>query len=75
MSFLSMRVSGDDSFLALWIHDHWIRGMVGKRLTNSKIHHKVTGEHLLLKVNFLIYQMGFSLALQIFPLISSGYTM
>lgn len=32
MCFLSLRLPDDDSFLVLWTHDLWIRGMVGKSL-------------------------------------------
>lgn len=64
--FLSLRLHDDDYFLELWIHDFLIRGMVGKSLTNPKIHHRNTGEQLLLRFNFLIYQMGSTLVLQMF---------
>lgn len=68
--FLSLRLHDDDYFLELWTHDLLIRGMVGKSLTNPKIYRRNTGEQLLLRVNFLICQMGFSLVLQMFKLIS-----
>jgi len=70
MCFLSLRLHDDDCFLELWTRDLLIRGMAGKSLTNPKIHHKDTGEELLLEVNILIYEMDFSWALQIFPLFS-----
>jgi len=70
MSFLSLRLHEDVCFLELWTHDVLIRGIAFKSLTTSKIHHKDTGEQPLLEVNILIDQMGFSLALQKFLLIS-----
>lgn len=70
MSFLSLRLHDDVCFLELWTHDVLIRGITFKSLTTSKIHHKDTGEHHLLEVNIHIYQMGFSLVLQKFLLIS-----
>ncbi|XP_052036818.1 uncharacterized protein LOC127683531 isoform X4 [Apodemus sylvaticus] len=59
MHILSLRLPDHDSFLELWIHDLRIRVTLGKSVTSSKIHHKDTGEHFLLEVNFLIHQMGF----------------
>lgn len=59
MSFLSLRVPVNDSFLELWTYELWIEISVSERLTSSKIQHKDTGEHLLLKANFLTYLMGF----------------
>ena len=58
MCFLTLRLPDDDSFLELWTHDLWIRGMLSKILISSKINHQDTGEHLLLEVNFLIYWKG-----------------
>lgn len=65
-----MRLHDDEWSLELWTHDFLIRILVGKSLTNTMIQHKDTGEQLLLEVNFLIGQKGFSVALQKFPLTS-----
>lgn len=68
---LSLRLHDDEWSLELRTHDFLIRVIVGKSMTNTMIQHKDSGEQLLLEVNFLIGQKGFSVALQKFPLIST----